>query len=663
MQTEQEVHLRDYLRILDKRRWTVIATFIILVTTVTVATFTMRPVYRATTQLLIERDNPNVVSIQEVLAMDATSTDYYQTQYELLKSENLARRVVKRLHLERHPEFNPKSKVGLLDLLKKSRTAPPEAVVEPQEIREKRAIGAFRGTLIVSPIRNSRLVNLSYESHDPTLSALAVNTLAEEYNRYSMETKINASKEAGSWLQDQVDEMQVKGKDSEEAFADFKQTIPQQIMARVGSSRVTKEMENRPEVVKNTFIQELRTAEIKLSAKLAELSQKYGPKHPQIIQLSSELKTLRDRMDQEIKRVVAAVMVEESPQYLLLKRDAETNRKLYEVLLTRLKETAVTENIPQSNIHVVDRAQVPENPVKPKKRMNILLSVITGLMLGTGLAFFFEYLDNTFKSPQDIERFLEIPFLGAVPSAKKGRNGSSIDLIVQTEPKSPHAEAYRTIRTGVMLSMAERQPKVILVTSPGPVEGKTASVSNLAVAMAQAGSSVLLIDADLRKPRLHRVFGQDNSKGLTSVLVGEAHLDVAIRQTHIPLLSILTTGPLAPNPAELLGSQKMRDMIADASNRFDRIILDSPPLIPVTDSVLLATVCDGVLMVIKESQTTKDLAINAQKRLLDSKAKILGAILNDVDMTRNGYYYYYPYYHYYQEKNENVKVKHKHVKA
>ncbi len=652
--TTQQPHLRDYLRVLHKRRWTVIAAFIMVVTVVTIATFTTTPVYRATAQLLIDRDDPNVVSIQEVLAVDAASMGYYQTQYEILKSENLARRVVNRLHLERHPDFAAIPQEDGKSLFEKSGASEP--LVESPKAREKRLIRGFRGALKVSPIRNSQLVNLSFESHDPKLSADAVNALSDEYIRYSMEVKFEASREARVWLDSEVEEMRAKVEKAEGAFESFKQTIPRQIMSRVESGTATREMENRPEVVNNAFIQELRAEEIKLSARLSELSTKYGPRHPQIIQLSSQLSTLRDLMDREIKRVVAAVIIVQSPEYLLRKREAETNRKLYEVLLTRLKETTITENLPQSNIHIVDIAQVPDHPVKPRKRRNLLFSVVMGLMLGTGLAFFFEYLDNTIKSPEEIERYMRVPFLGAVPTARKAKNGGAIELIMAHTPKSPHAEAYRTIRTGVLLAMAERQPRVILVTSPGPLEGKTTTAANLAVAMAQSGSSVLLIDGDLRKPRIHRVFEQDNAKGLSTVLVGETSLEVAVRQSAFPLLSLLTTGPLPPNPAELLGSKRMRDLISDLSKQFDRIVIDSPPAVPVTDSILLGMLCDGVLLVIKESHTTKDMAVNAGRRLADSRTKILGAVLNDVDLKRNGYYYY-PYYRYYERENEEVRSK------
>ena len=337
-------------------------------------------------------------------------------------------------------------------------------------------------------------------------------------------------------------------------------------------------------------------------------------------------------------------MVEESSEFLLLKREAETNRKLYETLLIRLKETTVTENIPQSNIHVVDEGQIPDFPVRPRKRMNILLSMIMGSMLGVGLAFFFEYLDNTIKGPEDIDKVLGIPFLGPIPSATRGGSDRSIDLVVLSAPKSSHSEAYRAIRAGLLLSMADHPPKKILITSPGILEGKTTTAANLAVAMAQAGNSTLLIDADLRKPRLHRLFDQDNSKGLSTLLVGESTFEVTLRQTQVPLLSILSSGPIPPNPAELLGSQKMRDVLSEASKRFDRIILDTPPVGPVSDALSLATMCDGVVFIIRESQTSKELAAISKKRLADANAKFLGVVLNDVKRLRHGYYYL-DYYH------------------
>ncbi|MBI3995693.1 MAG: polysaccharide biosynthesis tyrosine autokinase [Nitrospirae bacterium] len=656
MPQEPEVHLRDYLRVLRKRRWTVIAFFVILVTTVAVGTFTARPVYRSVVQILIERENPNVVSIQEVLAIDATATDYYQTQYEILKSETLARRVIARLNLDRHPEFQEVSREA---------EGRPDPTTQESGDRARRLTKAFLSQLTVSPIRNSRLVKVEYDSHDPQLAAQAANALADEYINYTLELKLKAVQQAGDWLRLRVDEMQSKVRESEEAFERFKETIPAQITAQIEAKAAMKEMESRPEVVNNKFIQELRAEEIRLTAKRSELSEKYGPKHPQRVQIQSELATLRDKLEREIKRLVGAVKIEESPQYLLLKREADANRQLYEVLLKRLKETVLTESLPRSNIQVVDPAQPSQSPIKPRKGMNLLLSVIVGLTMGAGLAFFFEYLDNTIKGPEDIERVIAAPLLGIVPAGDHSKKPvHPIETILAAEPRSSQAEAYRTIRTGVLLSSAERPPKIVLVTSPGAVEGKTTTAANLAIAMAQAGSATLLIDADLRKPRIHQVFAQepvsadfmDNSKGLGPVLVGEVALEAAIRQTPIPLLSVLTSGPIPPNPAELLGSQKMRDLIGQLARTFDRIVIDSPPLVPVTDATLLATICDGVVLVVKESRTTKHLAMTARRRLEEAKARLLGVVLNDVDPRKDASHYY-PYYQYYGKDEKDVRGK------
>jgi capsular exopolysaccharide synthesis family protein len=665
---EPEVHLRDYLRVLQKRRWTVIAFFVILVTTVAVVTFTVRPVYRSTVQILIERENPNVVSIQEVLAIDATATDYYQTQYEILKSETLARRVIDRLKLDRNPDFQSGT------------DSSEDPTNSNSEEKNRRLLKAFISRLTVSPIRNSRLVNVSFDSQDPQLAAQMANTMADEYIQYTMELKVRAAQQASDWLRKRVDEMQGKVQESEEAFEKYKESIPTKITAQVESKaespQAMKEMESRPEVVNNKFIQELRTEEIRLTARQSELSKKYGPKHPQMIQVASELATLRDKMEREIKRLVGSVKIEESSQYLLLKREEDANRQLFEVLLKRLKETALTENLPRSNIQVVDAAQPSQVPIKPRKGMNMVLAVVLGLVLGTGFAFFFEYLDSTIKSPEDIERVIAAPLLGIVPSGGRtrkstrlsGRQVHPIETILSADPRSSHAEAYRTIRTGVLLSSAERPPKVVLVTSPGPVDGKTTTAANLAIAMAQAGSSTLLIDADLRRPRIHQVFAQengrgnsegnrnDNIKGLGPVLVGETTLEAAIRQTPIPLLSVLTSGPIPPNPAELLGSQRMRELIGELGRKFDRIIIDSPPLVPVTDATLLSTLCDGVVLVVKESRTTKMLASEARKRLAEAKAKLLGVVFNDVDLKKDSYRYY-PYHSYYGKEEKGKRVK------
>lgn len=649
MDAEQEIHLRDYLRVVKNRRWTVVAFFLIVVTVVAVVTWTARPVYQSTVQLLIDRDNPNVVSIQEVLAVDATATDYYQTQYEILKTEMLARRVIALLDLTNAAEFAAAPPNPVLEWIRGWFPAGTETSSNPSPdsaaaARERQVVRAFLERVEVKPIRNSRLVKVSVNGYDPALAARMANALADEYISYNLEAKLGAAQRATNWLTGQVDEMQAKVRASEDALEAYKVAVPAQVMAEVETPNGLRQLESRPEVVNNAFIQGLKGEEIKLAAKEAELSKKFGPKHPQMIQVRTELAALRGNLDKEVRRLLGAVKVEDAPQFQLLKREAETNRQIYEVLLKRHKETTLTESIPRNNIQVVDPAVLPDGPTKPRKRMNMVLAVVIGLVGGMGLAFFVEYLDNSIKSSEDVERILGFPLLGLVPERRKGKDVLPIETVVTQDPRSVHAEAYRTIRTGVMLSVADRPPKTILVTSPGPEEGKSVTAANLATAMAQAGNSVVIVDADLRKPRIFEIFGMDNARGLGPALVGEIMLDFAVRPTASPLLSVITSGPVPPNPAELLGGKRMQEVLEELGRRFDRIVIDSPPLVPVTDATVLAAFCDGVVLVVKEGVTTRELATEARRRLLDAKARVLGVVLNGVGSRQAGYPYYYAYY-------------------
>ncbi|MFQ5455340.1 MAG: GumC family protein [Nitrospirota bacterium] len=655
---ENEKHLRDYLKVIFKRKWISITFFFIVVTTVTIGTFSMKPLYKATTQLLIERENSNIVSIQEVLAVDATTTDYYQTQYEILKSKNIAARVIEKLKLSEHPEFNKitdSKKIGLLDSIftKKDSTNRGDNTIQKRELTS-----SFLNRLKIEPVKNSRLVNISYESYNPELAAKIANAISEEYIGYSIEMKTNASQQAVEWLKKRVEEMEVKVRDSEESLERYKESIPGHILTEMKSKNSIAEMEMRPEVVKNRFIQNLREEEITLSSQLSELSQKYGPRHPKMIQLSSELSSLRKEIRHEIKKLVGAIKIEESSKYLLLKREVDTNRQLYEILLKRLKETILTENIPRSNYQIVYKAAMPQYPVRPKKRLNIILSIITGITGGIGLAFFFEYLDNTVKGPEDIERYIKLPLLGIVQSGVRSTHKSSdesIETITHTSPKSSFAESYRTIRTGILLSSIEKRPKTLLVTSSGPVEGKTTTSTNTAIAMSQLGGDVLLLDADLRRPRIHKIFNLENSTGLSTILIRESDTFSTIKNTNISNLFVITSGPMPPNPAELLGSQRMKEVLSEFGQRFKRIIIDSPPLISVTDSPILSTIADGTILVIKGGYTTKDVVITGKKRLEDVNSNIIGVILNNLDMTTSSYYYgYSSYYYYYGEEDKKA---------
>ena len=329
---------------------------------------------------------------------------------------------------------------------------------------------------------------------------------------------------------------------------------------------------------------------------------------------------------------------------------------MYDLLVKRFKETTLTEEMKTGNIRVVDKAEVPRSPIKPNKKRNLLLGLILGLAAGTGLAFFFEYLDNTIKIPDDLKRHLGIAYLGPTPLVEskdepdEKHSGDRLnDLVCLNAPKSTASESYRGIRTNLLFSSADVAPQVILVSSPGPREGKTMTSSNLAITMAQSGSKVLMLDCDLRRPKLHRMFGFAKDKGITNLLAGNASFEEVVVHSKVPNLDLVFSGPIPPNPSEMLGSKRMTELIGELRKRYTRIIIDSPPITAVTDAAILAKAVDGVVLVIRAGQTVREVAKNSVHQLQSVGGHILGAVLNAVDIGKDKYYYYYyyQYYHYY----------------
>jgi capsular exopolysaccharide synthesis family protein len=372
---------------------------------------------------------------------------------------------------------------------------------------------------------------------------------------------------------------------------------------------------------------------------------------------------LRQSFNQQKARVME--MKEKAIQYNILKREADTNKELYRGLLQRMKEAGVSAGITASNIQVVDQAELPTRPYRPNKRMNLLLASVVGLFLGIGLAFFFEYLDNTVKTTEDIEQFVRLPSFGMIPEIsyerrKRLEKGVSfpVELITHGHPKSMLSEAYRNIRTSVLLSFSERPPKKIVITSPNPSEGKTTTAINTAIALSQTGALVLILDTDMRKPRIHKIFDEENSLGVSNFLSGHAELDSIIKKTEIPNLYYIPSGPVPPNPSELIGSNLFKMMMESLGKRFDHIILDSPPVLGFADSAILSNSVDGIIMVVLSGKTPRETLQRAKESLFQVNAKILGVVINRVNIQRNhdGYYYYYRYHHYYGSGGEKKKI-------
>lgn len=430
-------------------------------------------------------------------------------------------------------------------------------------------------------------------------------------------------------------------------------------------------------VASSPLIQALKIRYLDTRAECSDLRVKYLTDHPKLESCESKLGLVQKELRDEIKLAVAAarreyedfVKTEANLQrlldqtksdafglnqyerdYLELKRSYDNNQRLYEMVLKRLKDTGVTGMLQVSNVRVLDAARPNYRPVRPNVLRNLLLAVLAGLVGGVALAFLAEYLDRTITGQDQVEEKLGLTFLGIVPSISRDKDGAPQDLFVQAQPKSAAAECLRSVRTNLLFMSPEKPLRTLLVTSAGPQEGKTTTATSLAITMANSGGRVLLVDADMRRPRIHRIFGAPNQQGLSSLILNEGTLHGTVRASGIENLWILPCGPIPPNPAELIHTTAFKRLLEEMSSSFDRVIIDSPPVGVVADSVVMSTHVDGTLMVLKAGKTDRLMAAQAVRQLRDVKALLLGAVLNDLDLDdqkygKYSYYYQYGYYY------------------
>ena len=730
---EPQIDVRHYLRVVHKRRWTIIATFVIVLLTVAINVFTEEPLYQANARMIIEKSNPNIVSIQEVMAIDTWDPDYKETQYKIIESRSVARRVIKKLNLDESEEFNPTPKTGVIVSLKSSirgmlsslkkavkgliKTEPkvaqkPGLMSDEEELLpDSGLVSAFIGRISVSPVRDSRLVDIGFTARDPEVAVRTVNALAQAYIDHNMELRLGTIQDAMAWMNERIEEERLKVEASERKLQEYREqegivtefsgeveTVTAQKLAQLNSqvvqaesSRVEAEtrykqalqlrdnpliLDSIPEVLSNSLIQSIKKSEVELYNRISELSGKYGKEHPKMKAAYSELGSLQKRKTSEINRIIDSLRNEfevaqareaslkaalerqkqeslelnkKAIEYSVLKREAEGARELYDLLIRRFKETSVTEEIDAGNIRIIDRAEYAYQ-VSPNTRRDMRLAAVIGLMLGLGLAFFIEYLDNTIKSPEEVEPYFKVPLLGVVLGHQvKGRREEDMnkkdELVTLKDPKSAVSESYRGIRTRILFSSTLSQPKSILIVSAMEGEGKTISAANLAVIMARTGSRVLLLDCDMRKPRMNSIFGIEREKGVSNILVGDCSISDAVHKTDIENLNLIPCGQIPPNPSELLGSKAMREMLATLGRSYERIVIDSPPITAVTDAVVLSKAVDGVVVVLQANKTERVLAKSAIEQMQAVNAHIFGIILNRLDERMTKYYHLYSYFY------------------
>jgi polysaccharide biosynthesis transport protein len=730
----EEAHFWDYWRVLVRHRWTVASFFLVTIIVATVWTFTTRPVFLATATLRIEKDEPHVLKFEQVIKEENPQQDYYQTQYKVLQSRTLASRVIGLLGLDQHPEFVDTEHDGdwlatiqgwIRERLVQWIPVPPPPAPQAAEdlTLESPLTRSFQKRLAVEPVRNARLVKVSFESHYPDLAARVANTLAEAFIAQSLDQKVETTRYATQFLAKQMEEAGGTLETAENKLSRFldvndilflggpdragerQDLVTQQLtvlsdaLLKARTERITREslvrqalkvdVESNPAVLQSPLISKLKEELVNLGGEYRKLGQTFKPEYPRMQRIEQNVAEVRRQLQGEITRVVesldadyrAALRNEQElekavgdhrslarrlggqmAEYNLLRRDVDTGRELYTALLTRLKETQISAALVTSNISIVDRAEVPGDAAKPRKGLNLLLASVIGLFGGVGLAFFFEYLDTNIKDPKEIETVLRVPTIGLVPSqaslegrrARRRRLHANGDegpfaLVAHSEMESVLAEAFRNLRTSLLYSTPDHPPKTIMVTSLYPEDGKTSLATNLAITLSQLGAGeILLVDGDMRRPNLHELLDVTQVPGLSTFLTGQAELPAVLKPTRIPNLYAIPAGRSPLNPAELMASARLRQALELLGERFAHIVFDAPPLIGVSDALILAPRLEGTILVLRQGRAGRDAAQRGINLLRSVHARLLGVILNDVDPrgAGAGYYGYYGYYGY-----------------
>ena len=631
---DQQIHLRDYLYVLRKRKKVIFFFFLLSLAAGILFTCFEKILYLAMGTILIEKENPNVVDFKEVMAMDASSTDFYQTQYQMLQSQSLIQRVIEKGRLSEDPYLLGLQKGFLRRRLKSWRNHP--AWLE-QFIADPPLEDVFvRRLLQIKPVRNSRLVNVNILYPDPVRAAQITNDLMDLFIEKNLENRLVLSKQATELIAKQLVELKEKVAQAERRLQGYKE---EHRLVNIPSIRE-----------KDKFIQDAKLELVKLQAEESKLAKRYLPDHPERIRIHSQVEGLGEKIDEEQKKTIE--LSRTAIQYAELEREAESAKRVYQALLSRLEETHSQAKAQASNIVIVDRAQPPTRPDTPRPFLNLLIVLFIGMMGGTVLAFFVEYFDSTVKVPEDIEKGLGLDFWGAIPRAERAR-GEALEkgIFFSSGPVSPIAESFRALRTSLLFRLRHIEGcRTLLITSPNPEEGKSTVALNLAAAFQQNHLRILLIDADLRKAKLHKLLGVPQESGLTEILEGELSPREAIRQNVADLgFDFLTSGSPSGHPTEILGSREMPELLEALKKDYDILVIDSSPYLPVADVAVLSEYPDALIVVARYHRTDKRHLKGVQRRFAHANKNFSGVVMNQVSVDQGDYYYHQYYYYGYGE--------------
>jgi succinoglycan biosynthesis transport protein ExoP len=721
-ETRPFVDWRNAVRIVRRRVWPAATVAVIVFVAAVVHAFTQVPVYEAKARILIEPDRANPAGLKDPLEEDRSTVTDYQTQLMILQSRSLVRQTMQALGVWNRPiAMKPEGEIergsfqafvaaagdgarSVMSWLWVPAAPAPARRDDGENGDDTTKIDDFLKGLRVSPVPDTRLVDVYYASPDAPVSAMYVNAIVTHFIQQNAETKMTASKEVIEWLNARLAEQRKTLEASEAALHRYRSkhnivSIDEQAsvsvqkltemtaaVTKAKTDRIEKEamfkqlesvkgdraaLESFPAVLANPFVQELRSELIALQRQQSQVAEKFGARHPNRIKINDQVTNADSRLQAEIAKVLTSVRNEfagaraaeealdrtlelqkrdtvsrngSDVEFVLLQRDAESNRQIWQSLQQRVNEFAVTRERRNSNVRIVDAAEVPKLALAENVRKNLRYGALGAFFLALCVAFCLEYFDSHVKTPEQIKTELGLPFLGLVPLVNAREVVGS--PLVQADSASERAgippgfgEAFRKLRTNVRLSIPDERTQPLLITSAGMGEGKTVVASNLATTLALSNQRVLLIDADLRRPRLHRVFELPQEPGLSNLLVGEVVASQVIQKTNVPGLLVLTSGTVPPNPSELLESKRFKDFLAQLGQHFDWVLIDSPPVLPVTDAMVLSQIVAGVVLVVSADATPLQAARTAVDQLDVARARILGAVLNRVDLEKRAYYY------------------------
>jgi len=709
-----EISIVQFWRVLQKRRWLVLGSLAAVILLVAVISLLLPKRYEASSRLLLDLEGSGDLGLdQMVLPVGLDMNTKLETQIRIVQSDSIATSVIKQVGLFHNKGFAGQlvdSKVDFdsLSLLKRVKL-----------------VSLFHKALTVQLVPKTQIIDIHFRSGDPSLAADVANAVANTYIEHNFQTKYRATIQTSDWLTKQLDDLKQRADASQEALIAYQKKVGilgtdethniitdkleelNKELSAAESDRIVKEakyriaMTENPELIASISPESVLGALYKdraeVGSQYAQLTVKYGASYPRVIQLQAQMNELDTSISNEVTKVGDAVhaeykaalkaeemlqasfgrqkqeaykLNEDAIQYAIMRRDVESSRQLYEGLLKKLKEAGILAGLKSSNINIIDPASIPIEPVEPRIPLNIALGCMGGLLFGMALAFVVENVDNSIRTPQDIEAYCALPSLGVIPSVIVGKDGHNligstptrqfIQPVTVEHRNSSGAEAFRALRTSLLLSSPGAPPQVIMVTSGMMQEGKSFIALNLAVVLAQTGQKTLLVDADMRRPTIHKYLGISSTKGLSGCLAGtEKSEAVVVAIDGIPDLYVIPAGHMPPYPSEMLASDAMPQLLEHWREQFRYVVVDTPPILAVTDAAVCARIADVVVLIARSRKTGRQSLIRARDVLRKVRANIAGVVVNDLSFDSveyRGYYGHYGsdyHYYYHDPSNDN----------